>query len=239
MRPPTDGPSTPDARRALSLRQELARKTLHLTSAVVPVAYAAGVPREPLLALLAVLLVAAFLVELTRRRVHLVRQAFHRATHPLLRAHEHERLSGATWLLVAFVLVVWLCPRAMAIAAMWAVAVGDAAAAVVGGGGGAPPRHARQVARGQPGVRRGDRGRRARRRAARAGRGARRRRRRGRRGMADAPARRQPAGGRRRRARGRGRPGAARAGVTSARQVWRPSVTWSAAPRKRLRLTRS
>jgi dolichol kinase len=132
MRPPTDGPSTPDARRALSLRQELARKTLHLTSAVVPVAYAAGVPREPLLALLAVLLVAAFLVELTRRRVHLVRQAFHRATHPLLRAHEHERLSGATWLLVAFVLVVWLCPRAMAIAAMWAVAVGDAAAAVVG-----------------------------------------------------------------------------------------------------------
>jgi len=79
-----------------------------------------------------VLLVTAFLVELTRRRVHLVRQAFHRATHPLLRAHEHERLSGATWLLVAFVLVVWLCPRSMAIAAMWAVAVGDAAAAVVG-----------------------------------------------------------------------------------------------------------
>lgn len=132
MSPPTDGPAPLDAPRSLSLRHELARKALHLTSAVVPVAYAAGVPREPLLALLAVLLVTAFLVELTRRRVHLVRQAFHRATHPLLRAHEHERLSGATWLLVAFVLVVWLCPRSMAIAAMWAVAVGDAAAAVVG-----------------------------------------------------------------------------------------------------------
>ena len=117
---------------SLSLRHELARKALHLTSATVPLAYAAGMPRAPLLALLVVLLVTALLVELTRRRVHLVRRAFHRATQPLLRAHEHERVAGATWLLLAFVLVVWLCPRATAIAATWAVAVGDAAAAVVG-----------------------------------------------------------------------------------------------------------
>ena len=36
------------------------------------------------------------------------------------------------WLLLAFALVTWLCPRPTAIAAMWAVSVGDAAAAVVG-----------------------------------------------------------------------------------------------------------
>lgn len=118
--------------RGLALRHELARKALHLTSATVPVAYALGVAREPLLALLGVLVLVALLVELTRRRVALVRRAFVRATEPLLRAHEHEGLAGATWMLVAFALAVWLLPRSTAIAATWAVAVGDASAAIVG-----------------------------------------------------------------------------------------------------------
>ncbi|HEU4631786.1 MAG TPA: hypothetical protein VFS08_18700 [Gemmatimonadaceae bacterium] len=98
----------------------------------MPLGYAAGVPRRTLLAALVVLLLVAVLVELARRRHELVRRAFHRATSPLLRAHEHERWAGATWMLVAYVLVVWLAPRPAAIAATWAVAVGDAAAAIVG-----------------------------------------------------------------------------------------------------------
>ena len=128
----------PTARRApardsaLSLRSELARKSLHLTSAAVPVGYAAGVPRGTLLALLAVLLVIAVLVELTRRRVAIVRTHFHQATGQLLRTHEHDGWSGATWMLAAFTGAVWLLPASAAVAAMWAVAVGDASAAVVG-----------------------------------------------------------------------------------------------------------
>ena len=38
---------------ALALRHELARKSLHLTSAAIPLAYAAGAPRAALLALAA------------------------------------------------------------------------------------------------------------------------------------------------------------------------------------------
>jgi dolichol kinase len=98
----------------------------------VPLAYAAEMPRRTLLAVLVVLLLVALLVELARRRHEAVRHAFHRATSPLLRAHEHERWVGATWMLLAYVLVVWLAPRAAAIAATWAVAVGDASAAIVG-----------------------------------------------------------------------------------------------------------
>lgn len=116
----------------LSVRHELARKALHLSSAAVPLAYAADVPRRVLLPVLVVLLLVALLVELARRRHELVRHAFHRAASPLLRAHEHEQWAGATWMLVAYVLVVWLAPRPAAIAATWAVAVGDAAAAIVG-----------------------------------------------------------------------------------------------------------
>lgn len=132
--PPSPFPIPPDPRDrpSLALRHELARKALHLTSATVPVSYALGADREVLLALLGVLVLVALLVEMTRRRVALVRRAFVRATEPLLRAHEHERLAGATWMLVAFALAVWLLPRSTAIAATWAVAVGDASAAIVG-----------------------------------------------------------------------------------------------------------
>lgn len=123
----------PSARRGpLTVRQELARKALHLATAVVPVGYALGVARTPLLALLVPLVVAAFAVELARHRIAGVRDRFVSATGALLRPHEHERWVGATWMLLSYVLAVWLLPRPVAIAATWAVAVGDAAAAVVG-----------------------------------------------------------------------------------------------------------
>jgi len=123
-------PPLPDV--PLTLRRELARKALHVTSAVVPVAYATGVPRAVLLPLLLALVAVAAAVELARRRSDRARERFLRATGLLLRAHEHQRLSGATWLLVSFALAVALYPRAVAVAAMWGVAIGDASAAVVG-----------------------------------------------------------------------------------------------------------
>lgn len=123
--PPADVP--------LTLRRELARKALHLTSAVVPLAYAAGlVPRGPLAALLLALLGVALAVELGRARSERVRAHFARATGALLRPHEHRRWAGATWLLAAFALALLLFPPAVAVAAMWAVSVGDASAAIVG-----------------------------------------------------------------------------------------------------------
>lgn len=117
---------------ALTLRRELARKALHITSASVPLAYAAGLPRRALLASLAALLAVALVVELGRARSERVRAHFTRATGALLRAHEHHRWSGATWLLAAFLIAALLFPRDVAVAAMWAVALGDASAAVVG-----------------------------------------------------------------------------------------------------------
>lgn len=141
-----DGAAVPTV---LALRHELARKALHLTAAAAPLAYAMGMPRRTLLLVLGVLGAMAVGVELARRHAPLARQLFHRATGPLLRHHEHERWSGATWMLVAFIGVVALAPRAPAVAAMWAVAVGDAAAAVVGRAL-ATRREALAASRGQP-----------------------------------------------------------------------------------------
>ncbi|HEY0885219.1 MAG TPA: hypothetical protein VGE20_08055, partial [Ramlibacter sp.] len=96
---------------ALALRHELARKALHLTAAAAPVAYALGLPRRTLLVVLCVMGAAAVGVELARRRAPLARDLFRRAAGPLLRQHEHERWSGATWMLASFIGVVALAPR--------------------------------------------------------------------------------------------------------------------------------
>ena len=129
--------------RALSFRREVARKAVHLVTAVVPVAYAAGLPRRILVIMLGAAAGAALIVEGVRARHAVTRTHFERLFGPLLRDHEWSGLSGATWLALALLGLAVVAPRDVAIAGMWAVCVGDAAAALVGrvaarhaGGGG-------------------------------------------------------------------------------------------------------
>jgi dolichol kinase len=116
----------------VSLERELARKLLHVSTTVVPVAYAAGLPRVVVGGALAALASVALAVELARRSRRGA-ERFTRATGALLREHEHGGAwAGATWLLLAFLLAVLAYPRAVAVAAMLGVSLGDAAGAVVG-----------------------------------------------------------------------------------------------------------
>lgn len=121
-----------------SLRAELARKSLHAATVVVPIAYARpGVSRDWVLGASGALLLVAFVVELARARSARMERAFGDAFGAMLREHERRaaaapRFAGATWLLLAFALAVLLFPRDLAVAAMCAVSLGDAAAAMVG-----------------------------------------------------------------------------------------------------------
>ena len=116
----------------LTVRRELARKALHLLWALVPIAYGLGAGRRLLLGGLLTACAVAVIVETARSHSPQVRVIFDRATGMLLRAHEQHGWSGATWLLFAFLIVVLVFDKPIAIAAMWAVAVGDASAAIVG-----------------------------------------------------------------------------------------------------------
>jgi hypothetical protein len=143
-----------------TLRHELARKGIHLASSAVPVAYALGLARPVVLAALGAAGLVAVGVEVTRRRSARARRAFDAAVGPLLRAHERDRWSGATWMCAAYALAVLAFPRRAAVAAMLAVSVGDAAAAVVGRAAGARRARAAAAARsGRRGERAGRRGR--------------------------------------------------------------------------------
>ncbi len=128
--PPAPSPAPPA--HGGTLRRELARKALHLSSAAIPVAYALGAPRGPLLLLLGSLVSVALVVEGARRVSPAARGWFLRVFGRLLRQHERGGLVGATWMLLAYTGAVWLTPAPVAIAATWAVAAGDASAALVG-----------------------------------------------------------------------------------------------------------
>lgn len=116
----------------LSLQLELTRKAIHLIAIIFPIAYALGVSRVSVAGALMLAALTALLIELGRRRQPAMREWFTRTTSILLRAHEHDGLSGATWLVLSLLGSVLLLPRDIAVAAMWAVAAGDASAAVVG-----------------------------------------------------------------------------------------------------------
>lgn len=115
------------------LRAEFARKSLHLLTAALPIAWAFDLlSTTELRALLTTALAVAFGIELLRRRSRAVGTQFLALVGPLLRGHEARALTGATWLALAMTAVVWFAPELAAIAALWAAAVGDASAAVVG-----------------------------------------------------------------------------------------------------------
>lgn len=120
-------------RENLPLRSELARKSLHLATAVLPVGLALGWTNQVTLRI--VLTAAALLalaIEVLRNVWPGFATAFSGAFGALLRTHERRGLTGATWLALTMALVLWLAPLNAAIASLWAAAVGDAAAAVVG-----------------------------------------------------------------------------------------------------------
>lgn len=113
--------------------RELPRKTLHITTATVPLALWLGMPQRIVALLLVTLFGVAVGVEFARRRSPAVAAHFDASLGVMLRPHEAARgITGATWLLATFAITCLAAPLAAAIAATWAGAVGDASAALVG-----------------------------------------------------------------------------------------------------------
>lgn len=116
----------------LALHRELTRKAIHLLSAAAPLSYAGGLSRGVLLPMLGSLAALAIAVEIARRTQPAAQRVLDRFVGSLFRSHEHASITGATWLMIALFAAVVVLPRDIAIATMWAAAVGDPAAAIVG-----------------------------------------------------------------------------------------------------------
>ncbi len=112
-------------------REEFYRKLIHLSSLAVPALYV-FVDREWIVALSALGLVIAIAVELLRLKSGNFRRQFERVFGSLLRLPEHAHLTGATYLVLGFLLTVLVFPRQEAIFGMCVTGLADAAAALVG-----------------------------------------------------------------------------------------------------------
>lgn len=118
--------------RPAALRRELTRKAIHLLAAAAPLAYAAGAPRSLLLSILGGGAAIAIAVEGGRRASERVQRTLDRAVGHLFRPHEHASITGATWLILGMLAATAVLPTPLAVATMWAAAVGDPVAALVG-----------------------------------------------------------------------------------------------------------
>lgn len=113
-------------------RFELWRKAIHLSSAAFPIAYAWWLSRPEMLVILGAACLTALAIEIGRRHVAFAASLFERSVGGMLRSHERGAAVGATWMLLAYLAVVFVAPREIAITAMSAVSLGDAVAALVG-----------------------------------------------------------------------------------------------------------
>jgi phytol kinase len=130
---PTTAPLARTTAAGITLRQELARKALHLASAALPIAWGIGlVSADALLTALMLAVAVAVLIEGARHLSPAAARTFDALVGPMVRPHERAGITGATWLAVAMFLSLVVFPGPAALIALWAAAVGDGSASVVG-----------------------------------------------------------------------------------------------------------
>ena len=114
---------------------ELLRKTIHLSSAAIPVG-AFLFSESDYLLILTALLVFAAVVEFLRHTVQPVRTFFNSVFGQLLRQHETAEkgvhLSGATYVLLAAWITAHVFPVVIMVQAMLFLSIGDTMAALIG-----------------------------------------------------------------------------------------------------------
>ena len=112
-------------------RAEINRKVLHLSTALIPLTYA-FVERQVVLWLLVACVVVAVTVEVLRHRNAACGALFKRWFGFMVRSAEWGRILGATYVLAAALLSIWLFPKPIAIAVLLILSVSDSAASLIG-----------------------------------------------------------------------------------------------------------
>lgn len=119
----------------ITYTSEILRKTIHLSSAAIPVG-AFLFSRPVFLLILTALLIFAVVVEFMRHAFQPVRQFFNSVFGALLRQHEVAEqgihLSGATYVLLAAWITALVFPVVIMVQAMLFLSIGDTMAALIG-----------------------------------------------------------------------------------------------------------
>ncbi len=118
-----------------SYAAELARKGIHLCSLSIPVIYY-FISKSTALGILIPLTFFLLFIDITRFMFKPVGKLFHFLFGWLLRPHESNeearRLTGATYVLLAAVVCIWIFPKVVAITAFAILIISDTSSALIG-----------------------------------------------------------------------------------------------------------
>ena len=115
-----------------SAQPKIWRRLFHVfAGSTIPIA---GIfaPETAFLTALAVLAVGSLALDLARFGIGPLNRVYLRWMAPLLKSDEESHITGATYMLIAAVLVFWLYGRDVGIVVMFFLSLGDPAAAIVG-----------------------------------------------------------------------------------------------------------
>ncbi|MGB2843046.1 MAG: diacylglycerol/polyprenol kinase family protein [Halobacteriota archaeon] len=110
-----------------SLKRELQRKAVHVTSVLIVILYY-FLPKEAILLLLTLFLILFLEVEFIRLDLKLKLPLFHK----LYRDKEEDRLSGGAFFLIGAIIAISVFSKEIAMAAILMTTIGDAFAALFG-----------------------------------------------------------------------------------------------------------
>ena len=115
-------------------KNELFRKAIHLFTSIFPILYTSSLGnKSSVLFLLVLLTIFSISLEILRNRNKLLKLAFNRSFSFMLREEEKNgQVTGATWLLISFIITISIFSKDIAFPAMIFLTVGDSSAAVIG-----------------------------------------------------------------------------------------------------------
>ena len=118
----------------ITYKQELARKSIHLVSLLIPILYV-FVSRETAIYILTPLTIAAIILDFLSRKKTPVQKYIFALFGKILRSHETQDkivLNGASWVLISALLCVIVFPKIIFITAFSILITSDIAAALYG-----------------------------------------------------------------------------------------------------------
>jgi len=119
--------------KGISLKKEIARKSIHFTTSILPFAYFSLAQKEQILVLSISLFVLFLIGDILRIYVTQMKQIYEKIFGSLLRENESgKNLNGATLLFLGFSVSIVLFEKNIAIIAMLFLAISDSVAAIVG-----------------------------------------------------------------------------------------------------------
>lgn len=113
---------------------ELSRKLIHLFNLIIPICYFYFIPdKNQMAAIIFVFAIIFIIIDFARMRTELVKKIFNKLFNTMMRKHEISgRFTGATWVMIIAVPIIYFLPKEIAILSLVFMSVGDIAAAIIG-----------------------------------------------------------------------------------------------------------